>query len=183
MVLKQQIFPGLLALLLLGACGPKAPTSVDPNDPDLNKVKFSAVADSNANTTDYDSGLLASSLALAPGQDFLTINASPNSSNQARLVLITLRAPSNQIKVGATFPLATEIKLGTANATYTQTTGTFVTHAYRASSGTLTIDKIGGTLTANTVDFHLTDAKMAPVPGSTSTGTFMVNLRGRPAIK
>lgn len=178
--LKSSFF-GLLAALFVAACTAQTPATVDPNNPDINKVKFSAAtSDANAQTADFDASLVSSSLALAPGQDFLTINAAPSTANQTRLLTVTLRTQPNQIKVGSTFPLTAENALGNGNATYTQTSSILLTHAFRATSGTLTIEKIGGTLTATTVDFTIKDAKMEPTRPDLGTGSFVLNLQGRP---
>lgn len=175
------ISSAMLLMTTLSACTSQTPVTADPNNPNLNKVKFSEVTDASAQTTDFDTGLLSSSLAVGLGQDFLTINAAPSSAAQNRLLTITLRTQPNQIKVGATFPLGAEDKTGVVNATYFQTSSILLTHAFRAKSGTLTIDRIGGTITATTVDFSIKDAKMEPTKPELGTGSFVLNFQGQPA--
>ncbi|PKL75888.1 MAG: hypothetical protein CVV27_13055 [Candidatus Melainabacteria bacterium HGW-Melainabacteria-1] len=182
LALKSFALLGLLSLP--GACRGPGITLPRSTDPDLNKVRFSQVVDASANTNDFTAGLVAASLANAPVQDYLTINASPATSDATRLVSVVLRAPAGTIKVGASFPLG-NAAVGVASAVYRETVSILVSQAYQASAGTLEINAIGGSLTNPEVEFHLKDAKMEPLPtdqAEPSKGSFVLNLHGQPTI-
>lgn len=181
-LMRRALLGGLPLLLALGACKGPASTFPPSTDPEINKVKFSQVSEASANTSEYTAGLVNSSLTNALNQDFLTINATPSNSTQGRLFSVILRTPANQIKVGASFPLGTENKVGVASAVYRETRSIIISEAYRATAGEIIIDAIDGTLTQTFVEFHIKDAKMMPDTSSNlSKGSFVINMHGIPA--
>jgi hypothetical protein len=171
------------ALIGLGACKQPSSTLPPSDDPNVNKVMFSQPNQTDANTADYTSELVSDALALAPGDDFLTINVPISLSDSTRLVHVELRAPSNHIKAGASFPLNKSGDASNGKALYIEQVSSVVTHQYQATSGTLTIDKITGT-TSLSVEFHIKDAKMEPdnsTNGVLGAGSFLLNLHGIPS--
>lgn len=170
------------ALLSLTACQQPGTILIPSDDPDINMVRFTDVKDATANTTDFKADIVSGVLSPAPGQDFLTINASPGIGNSSRLLNVTLHTKPDQIKTGASFPLGLDAVQGTAAAIYQETASIIVKEAYQASSGQVVIDKISGT-TVLRVLFHIKDAKMEPASttqGTLSKGSFTLNMAGSP---
>ncbi|HEY9840402.1 MAG TPA: hypothetical protein V6D23_08120 [Candidatus Obscuribacterales bacterium] len=180
--MPARLIPLLALVAGLSACREPGATLVPSSDPNINAVLFSQVQESEAHTDNFTAELVTSALAPAPGQDFLTINITPGLTNTTRLLNLSLRAPSDQIKTGASFPLGKDGKPGTATLIYQESVSIVVNHAYQASAGSLIIDKILGT-TNLSVEFHLKDARMEPAQTSNGVldkGSFMINLHGLP---
>lgn len=179
-MLAQRFFmPLLLTALSLGACTTRNIPTATEAEPTLNKALFSEVKDANIISSDFQAEFLSSTLGIAPVQDYLTINISPTPGDQTRLFTITLRAKSNEIKPGASFPIAKKSEVGIVNALYTQSVSIVLNRAFQGVSGTLSVDHIGGTISAPTVDFHLKDVKMEPTQENLGSGSFVFNFYGK----